>query len=128
MFRQGAWRRILRAADIGHWRLKDLRDTFASQLLTLGIPIQYIARQLGHAKIGVTEDHYAKWLGEDDLYVHPPSLEEGEVPADLLARLPERSDFAPTSVATIGALGELGGGSGRESNPPRTCRHTLHRI
>ena len=32
-FREGAWRRIRKRADLGPARLKDLRDTFASQLL-----------------------------------------------------------------------------------------------
>jgi integrase len=35
-FRNVVWPRILRAADIGHRRPKDLRDTFASQLLSAG--------------------------------------------------------------------------------------------
>jgi integrase len=32
--------------------MKDLRDTFASQLLTSGVPLGYISHQLGHADIG----------------------------------------------------------------------------
>jgi hypothetical protein len=39
--------------------------------------------------VGVTEKHYAKWIGDDD-YREPMPLAEGEVPADLLARLPEK--------------------------------------
>ena len=39
--------------------------------------------------MGVTEKHYAKWIGDDD-YREPMRLQEGEVPADLLARLPEK--------------------------------------
>ena len=38
----------------------------------------------------VTEKHYAKWIpGGGDLYVQPPQLEAGDVPADLLTRLPQ---------------------------------------
>jgi integrase len=40
-------------------RLKDLRDTYASHLLTRGIPIQFVSRQLGHGGVSVTEQHYA---------------------------------------------------------------------
>lgn len=69
--------------------LKDLRDTFASQLLTAGITLQYISGELGHECVGVTEKHYAKWIGEDDDR-EPMRLEEGAVPLDLLARLPEK--------------------------------------
>ena len=42
--------------------MKDLRDTFASQLLTCGVQLGYVSRQLGHSKPTVTADHYAKWL------------------------------------------------------------------
>ncbi len=58
--------------------------------------MQYISSQLGHDSVGVTEKHYAKWIGDDD-YREPMRLEEGEVPADLLARLPEK---VPTAVPT----------------------------
>jgi integrase len=95
-FRHGPWRRIRKHADLGPVRLKDLRDTFASQLLTSGISIQYISHQLGHASLSVTEKHYAKWIGDDD-YREPMRLEEGEVPADLLARLPKK---VPTLLPT----------------------------
>lgn len=92
-----AWSRITARADLPGVRMKDLRDTFGSWLLTLGIPIQYVSRQLGHGGIGVTETHYAEYLGEpgaDHVYVAPPRLEPGEVPADLLARLRDCSQSA----------------------------------
>ena len=106
-FKDAAWRRIRKAADLGPVRLKDLRDTFASQLLTAGISLVYISRQLGHQGVGVTERHYARWTGGDD-YVAPMQLGDDEVPADLLARLPSRSpdsesrqSGAAASVASI---------------------------
>ncbi len=85
-FRKREWRRILKRADIGQRAIKDLRDTFASQLLTAGVPHGYVSSQLGHADAGVTARHYAKWI-EGDSYREPVSLDPGEVPADLLARL-----------------------------------------
>ncbi len=98
LFRDREWMRILRAADIGHRRPKDLRDTYASQLLTAGVQLGYVAQQLGHADIGVTARHYAalrgttrhyaRWCGGSE-YREPLQLEPGEVPADLLARLVE---------------------------------------
>jgi len=78
-------------------RIKDLRDTFASQLLTVGIPIQWVSRQLGHSGVSVTERHYAKYLGvggDEFVYVEPLRLEPGEVPADLLSRLQDCSQSA----------------------------------
>ena len=79
--------------------MKDLRDSFGSWLLTLGIPIQYVSRQLGHGSIAVTETHYAEYLGgggADHVYVEPPRLADGEVPADLLARVRDCSQAAHT--------------------------------
>jgi len=84
-FRNRAWRRILRRAGLAGWVPKDLRDTFASHLLTRGISPAYVSRQLGHADWSVTARHYARWCGGDG-YVEPERLLPGEVPADLLAR------------------------------------------
>ena len=97
--------------------LKDLRDTFASQLLTAGITLQYISGQLGHESACVTEKHYAKWIGDDD-YREPMPLEEGEVPADLLARLPGKVTTISTThkIESEGIPG-VGWRSQRESNP-----------
>jgi integrase len=63
-----------------------LRDTFASQLLTAGVQLAYVSHQLGHADVAVTAKHYARWCG-DDAYSAPITLREGEVPADVLSRL-----------------------------------------
>ena len=65
---------------------KDLRDTFASQLLTAGIQLGYIAEQLGHADVATTARHYARWAG-GKAYRRPLEVEPGEVPADLLERI-----------------------------------------
>ena len=85
-FRHRGWRRILNRAGIGHRRIKDLRDTYASQLLTCGVQLGYISAQLGHADVGVTARHYARWAGGDS-YREPMVLQAAEVPADLIARL-----------------------------------------
>ena len=66
-------------------RRKDLRDTFASVLISSGIPLKYISSQLGHSKTATTEKYYTKWCHGDD-YVEPIRLSPGELPADLLAR------------------------------------------
>ncbi len=68
---------------------KDLRDTFASQLLTAGVQLGYVSRQLGHADVSVTARHYARWAG-GDAYRCPLDVGEDEVPADLLARLAKK--------------------------------------
>jgi integrase len=78
------WRRITNRAGI-HARRKDLRDTYASVLLSNGIPIAHISKQLGHATIAQTLRSYAKWCHGED-YVDPIRLSPLELPADLLAR------------------------------------------
>ncbi len=82
---------MLTAAAIGEHTPKDLRDTFASWLPTCGFPLGYISPQLGHSGVSVTARHYSRWAG-GDAYRKPLELADGEVPADLLARLDEESD------------------------------------
>ena len=100
-FRGRQWRRILARARLGHWAPKDLRDTFASHLLTRGINPAYVSRQLGHADWSVTARHYARWTG-GNYYIEPELLQPGEVPADLLARFSVTSP--EQACAETGAL------------------------
>ena len=105
-FRAREWRRICKAARIGHRAMKDLRDTYASQLFSAGVQLGYVSRQLGHARPTVTADHYARWI-EGDEYREPMALEPGEVPADLLARLSENcSQFAHTTHPGVNPAAE----------------------
>jgi hypothetical protein len=85
-YRNRHFERACTAAGIGHRRPKDLRDTFASQLLTVGVQLGYVSRQLGHANVAVTAQHYARWA-DGDGYRRPLEVQPGEVPADLLSRL-----------------------------------------
>lgn len=85
-FRSREWRRVAERAGLGHPAMKDLRDTFASQLLTAGVQLGYVSLQLGHADVQVTARHYARWCGGFE-YRSPMLVGPGELPADLLARL-----------------------------------------
>ena len=89
-------RKILRRAGIGHVRYKDLRDTYASFLLTAGVQLGYVSAQLGHADVAITAKHYARWVGED-VYREPLTLRDGEVPADFIARFSSESPQSPPS-------------------------------
>jgi integrase len=84
-FRAREWRRILKRAGIGKRSYKDLRDTYASSLITAGVQLGYVSAQLGHADVAVTARHYAKWIG-GDVYRAPLQLRDGDVPADFIAR------------------------------------------
>ncbi len=103
-FRNREWRRTLKRAKIGHVRMKDLRDTFASQLLSAGIPLGYVSKQLGHGDVAVTARHYARWAGGDE-YREPARLGERQLPADLLAQL-EESQGSPKTSSDVEAIAE----------------------
>jgi integrase len=72
-YRNRHFRKLSTTAGIGaamkadgtsrHRTPKDLRDTFASQLLTAGVQLGYMSRQLGHSDVSVTARHYARWAG-----------------------------------------------------------------
>ncbi len=95
-FRRREWKHILKHAGIGRWRLKDLQDTYACQLLSCGVPLGYVSTQLGHSEIAMTSRYYAKWI--DNGHQSPPVLGPTEVYADFLARL-GKSHQSPTTGA-----------------------------
>jgi len=101
-FRAREWRRILKRAGIGKRSYKDLRDTYASSLITSGVQLGYVSAQLGHADVAVTARHYAKWIG-GDVYRAPLQLRAGDVPADFIARSAYES---PQSHPTKKAAGD----------------------
>ena len=114
--------RICRKAELGARRPKDLRDTFASQLLTAGVPLGYISAQLGHGSVDVTARHYARWCGNaEDRFCRPIVLEEGEVPADLLDRLTRAKRARPPAAPTRPQRPQRAAGEPRRSpEPPQT--------
>ena len=58
--------RVLRKAELPHFKPYDLRHTYASLLLSEGVPLTYVSQQLGHAKPTTTLKHYAKWMPNGD--------------------------------------------------------------
>ena len=58
--------RILKAATLPHFRVYDLRHTFASLLLSAGAPLLYVSQQLGHRKPTTTLRYYRKWIPSGD--------------------------------------------------------------
>jgi len=92
--------KVCKAAGLGHHTPKDLRDTYASQLLTAGVQLGYVSQQLGHGDVAVTARHYARWVARD-AYRKPLEVGEGEVPADLLVKIAALSsaDSAPAGGA-----------------------------
>lgn len=76
---------VLSAAGLTGHSPKCLRDSFASWLLTLGAPLGYISRQLGHGDVSVTARHYARYVDDEDR--EPIFRGPGDVWADLIARI-----------------------------------------
>jgi hypothetical protein len=124
---------ILKHADIGRWRLKDLRDTYACQLLSCSVPLGYVSTQLGHSEIATTSRYYAKWI--DTEHQPPPVLGLTEVYADFLAKL-GKSHHSPTTEESSGVEDienlvesqELEWHAGRDSNPLGRCAPTRHSL
>ena len=77
--------KIRQRSKLGAVRFKDLRDTFASQLLTAGVQLGYISTKLGHADVAITANHNARWVAGSE-YRDQMARRPGEVPADFLAR------------------------------------------
>lgn len=53
---------IVKRAKLGHVRFHDLRHSYASQMLRLGIPAKVVSESLGHSNIGITIDTYSHVL------------------------------------------------------------------
>jgi integrase len=46
----------------GHMVSRRLRDTFACDLLSKGVPLHDVSKLLGHSSMVTTEKHYAPWI------------------------------------------------------------------
>ncbi|WP_070970658.1 tyrosine-type recombinase/integrase [Vibrio sonorensis] len=56
---------MLRALEIEHRGPNQIRHTFASQAITMGLPKEWVRRQLGHVNDTMLDQHYSKWIVED---------------------------------------------------------------
>lgn len=59
------WRAHLKRAQVRYRGPNHIRHTFISQLLTAGIPKEWIVRQVGHTSTKMIDEHYGKWIRED---------------------------------------------------------------
>ena len=59
------WRPTLATAKVRYRPPNHCRHTFASQMLTMGVPIEWLRAQLGHTSDKMIREHYAKWIKED---------------------------------------------------------------
>lgn len=56
---------ILKSAGIRHRGPNQCRHTFASQALSSYVPIEWVARQLGHSDTTMVKKHYGRWIPSD---------------------------------------------------------------
>lgn len=61
-FRGRTWKSALRAADLEHKRIHDLRHTYATLRIQAGHNIADVSKQLGHYSVKFTLDQYYHWL------------------------------------------------------------------
>ena len=66
-YRRYFWDELLRKAKVRGRGCKTTRHTFISQMLTSGMPKEWIMRQVGHASMSTIDNHYGKWIREDAL-------------------------------------------------------------
>jgi integrase/recombinase XerD len=61
----GSWRKrlakVFRLAQVSGGHPHRFRDTFATELLLAGVPIERVAVLLGHRSVKITERYYAAW-------------------------------------------------------------------
>lgn len=64
----GNWRRafcrLCELAGVKGGHPHRFRDTFATELLLAGVPIERVSILLGHSSVKITERHYAPWVRE----------------------------------------------------------------
>ena len=69
----------MRRAGLAGHAPKDLRDTFASWLASLGVPVAWVSDVLGHSSWAVTARHYARWIDDTASRELPPTLGADDV-------------------------------------------------
>lgn len=59
---QRQFRKLRKASGLSELHSHQLRDTFAVDLLSKGVPLEEVSKLLGHESIKTTEKSYAKWV------------------------------------------------------------------
>jgi integrase len=54
--------RIFKLAGVSNGHAHRFRETFATELLLAGVPLERVSVMLGHSSVKVTEKHYSPWV------------------------------------------------------------------
>lgn len=73
-------------AGIRHRGANQARHTFASQALSSYVPIEWVARQLGHSDTAMVRKHYGRWISKDTKSMADIVSKMMGFPTDLPAR------------------------------------------
>ncbi|NDW15186.1 tyrosine-type recombinase/integrase [Alteromonas genovensis] len=61
-FRNVTYKKLLVKSGVRVRGINQTRHTYASHLISAGLPLAWVARQMGHNSIKMIEKHYSKWL------------------------------------------------------------------
>lgn len=61
-YRLRFFRQHLKKAGVKYRSANQTRHTYASHLVSAGLPLTWVANQMGHTGIKMLEKHYAKWM------------------------------------------------------------------
>jgi integrase len=62
---------LLKKARVRHRGPNQCRHTFASQALSAYVPLEWVARQLGHSDTTMIKKHYGRWIPKDTKSMAP---------------------------------------------------------
>ncbi|WP_390619124.1 Arm DNA-binding domain-containing protein [Maricurvus nonylphenolicus] len=65
IYREYWWAKHLEAAEVRYRGPSQCRHTFISQMLTIGMPINWIIAQVGHSTEAMIRKHYGTFINED---------------------------------------------------------------
>ena len=118
-------RRVLKRAGLPHRTLQNLRATCSSLLKQWGVAPEYVRAAIGHESEAVAREHYDRL--DFTTYRAPETLQPGETPMDLFARLciatePLDASAQPAATERVRAIDEpvrAIASTMREQSPPR---------
>ena len=61
-FRNVTYKKLLIKSGVRLRGINQTRHTYASHLISAGLPLAWVSKQMGHNSIKMIEKHYAKWL------------------------------------------------------------------
>jgi integrase len=90
----------LEKANVRHRGANQCRHTFASQALSSFVPVEWVARQLGHSDTTMVKKHYGRWIPADTKSMAGIVSEMMGFNADGISAADKQSTAAPSEGET----------------------------